>query len=90
MKVHVYDTHVKTMTGNYYHFDVLVDDAHKQQVLTFAKQYLQSIGVESANVRSQRCNFCHSETGREEVQECIVNTGYYIVPMQGCPVIEPS
>ncbi|WP_448567678.1 DUF2024 family protein [Thalassotalea ganghwensis] len=85
LKVHVFDTHVTTQCGNYYHFDVLVSDQNVKRATEFAERYMQQIGLADAEVVQKRCNFCHSETANHEVQKEIIKTGYYIIPMQGCP-----
>ena len=85
MKVHIFDTHVKTANGNYYHFDVLVSDATKTQATAFAQHYLDSIGVNDADIKQQAFDFCHSEMANPVVQQQIEATGYYIIPMEGCP-----
>ena len=86
MKVHIYDTHVKTENGNYYHFDVLVSDETKAKATKFAQLYLDSIGVSSADIKQNSCDFCHSEAANPAVQQEIEASGYYIIPMQGCPI----
>jgi len=85
MKAHIFDTHVKTANGNYYHFDVLVSDARKTQANEFALRYLDSIGINDADIKQQACDFCHSEMANPVVKQQIEATGYYIIPMQGCP-----
>ena len=61
MQVHVFDTHVNTASGHYCHFDVLVDDSHINSVKHFAEEYLKSIGIQTSEVKQNRCVFCHSE-----------------------------
>jgi len=87
MKAHIFDTHVKTANGNYYHFDVLVSDATKTQATEFAQHYLGSMGVVDADIEQQACQFCHSEMASPLVQQQIAANGYYIIPMQGCPKV---
>ncbi|GAA0817143.1 hypothetical protein GCM10009111_17980 [Colwellia asteriadis] len=79
MKIHVYDTHVHTTTGQYIHFDVLVDDDNVNHVAQYAKRYLDSLGVSTNNIEQSRCNFCHSEMAPPEVQENIVLHGHSIL-----------
>ncbi len=85
MKTHVYDTHVKTKNGDYYHFDVLVSDETIKNAGDYAKQYLTSIGIDNAEFSQNSCNFCHSEMANPKVKEAIEKNGFYIIPMQGCP-----
>lgn len=85
MKTHVYDTHVKTIKGDYYHFDVLVSDKTVKNVGEYARRYLESIGVDEAEVSQNSCNFCHSEVANPGVKSAIDGMGFYIIPMEGCP-----
>jgi len=86
MKVHVFDTHVSTANGNYYHFDVLVSDDTANQATEFAERYIKQLGLSETQISQKRCNFCHSEMANPEVQEEILKHGYYIIPLQGCPI----
>jgi len=85
MKVHIFDTHVTTANGNYYHFDVLVSDETAGRATEYAERYMKQLGLSEAEVDQKRCDFCHSEMANPEVQEEILRSGYYIIPMQGCP-----
>jgi hypothetical protein len=84
MKIHVYDTHVKTTAGQYLHFDVLVDDEHISSVQTYVRSYLTSMGLAPAQITSNSCLFCHSEIANREVQAIINKDGHYILPLSGC------
>ena len=84
MKVKIYDTHVNTNDA-YYHFDVVVQDSSQEEVENFAKKYLEAIGVEKAEIRQERCLFCHEELANQGAIDAIERRGYYIIPMQGCP-----
>jgi hypothetical protein len=79
MKIHVYDTHVHTTSGQYIHFDVLVSNENIKQVDQYAKQYLASLGVKVDNIKQSHCDFCHSEIANPEVQNNIANQGYSII-----------
>ncbi|GHF89686.1 DUF2024 family protein [Thalassotalea marina] len=79
MNVHVYDTHVYTIAGEYIHFDVLVDDHNKDKVQQFAETYLNSLGVSVDRIKQGHCNFCHSESANPEVQLQIEQHGYSII-----------
>lgn len=81
MKIHVYDTHVHTASGQYIHFDVLVNNENIKQVDRYAKQHLASLGVEVDNIKQSRCNFCHSETANPEVQDNITRQGHSIMSL---------
>lgn len=79
MHVHIYDTHVTTRSGEYLHFDVLVDDANVPHVTRFAEAYLKSLGIIDSQISQSRCNFCHSEIANPEVQLAIKNQGHSIL-----------
>lgn len=79
MKIHVYDTHIYTESGEYIHFDVLVNDENVTKVKEFATNYLNSLGIAVEQIKQSRCNFCHSEIANPEVQESIANQGYSII-----------
>jgi hypothetical protein len=87
MKVHVYDTHIRTSKGNYYHFDVLVSDETMHQAIEFAQKYIKKLGLSEAEIKQNNCDFCHSEMANPDVQNEILKNGYYIIPMQGCPKV---
>jgi len=85
MKTHIYDTHVTTSAGNYYHFDILVTDQSVDRVAEFGKLYLDSIGVSNAEIKQNECHFCHNEVANPPVQLELERNGFSIIPMQGCP-----
>lgn len=84
MKIHVYDTYVTTTAGQYLHFDVLVNEQNTLDVSKFAESYLHGLGIQSAQIKSNSCQFCHSEMANLEVQSKIQNNGHYILPLSGC------
>ncbi len=79
MQIHVFDTHVMTTSGQYIHFDVLVDNENIKKVELYAAQYLETLGVKIDNIKQSRCNFCHSELADLEVQDSIANQGHSII-----------
>ncbi|PAJ72502.1 hypothetical protein CJF42_20940 [Pseudoalteromonas sp. NBT06-2] len=81
MKIHVYDTHVKTAQGQQLHFDVLVDDDHQSRVEEFAKKHLKNLGIDNAKIATSSCQFCHSEVANPEVQAIIKRQGHYVLPL---------
>lgn len=82
MNIHVYDTHVHTQSGEYLHFDVLVNDQNVPHVERYANAYLSSLGIEKGAVKQGRCQFCHSEIATPEVQAQIIKQGYCILPLR--------
>ena len=86
MKIDVYDTYAVSHAGQMLHFDVLLPhDAGKEAALRYARAFLESIGEAPDALRSERCNFCHSEPAHPIVEAAIVQTGHYILQMEGCP-----
>ncbi len=83
MKVQVFDTHVRTKENKYYHFDVLVENASKDEVIVYVKEFLDSIGIQNANIKQKICEFCHVESAPLEVQKEIKKCNYYILKMEG-------
>ena len=79
MKIDVFDTHVYTKSGQYIHFDVLVNKDNIENVDQYAKQYLAGLGVKIDNIKQSNCNFCHSEIANAEVQGNIASQGYSII-----------
>lgn len=79
MKIYVYDTHVHTASGQYIHFDILVNDENISQVKQYAEGYLASLGIQVENIEQNRCNFCHSEIASPEVQKNISTQGHSII-----------
>jgi hypothetical protein len=79
MNIHIYDTHVHTASGEYVHFDVLVNDENIVQVKQYAEKYLASLGIPIDNISQSRCNFCHSEIANPEVQQNILMQGHSII-----------
>lgn len=89
MQVLVFDTHVNTEKGDYYHFDVLVNEANIDKVKDYVAGYLARIGVQAKEVKTSRCAFCHTESGNQTVQAAIAAHGHFILPMEGCPKPQP-
>jgi hypothetical protein len=79
MKIHIYDTHVHTTSGEYIHFDVLVNDDNISHVRKYADEYLASLDIKLEQITQGRCNFCHSEAANPKVQEDILIQGYSII-----------
>ena len=85
MKFHVFDTYVKSNDGNTMHFDVITDKKDSTIAISFAKEWLESIGEKNAKVTTEECKFCHSESVAEDIEIEIMTKGYFIVKMEGCP-----
>ena len=85
MNFHVFDTYVKSNDGNTMHFDVITDKKDSTIAISFAKEWLESIGEKNAKVTTEECKFCHSESVAEDIEIEIMTKGYFIVKMEGCP-----
>ena len=85
MDFHVFDTYVKAKDGKTMHFDVVTDKKETQKAITYAKEWLKTIGEENAVVTTEECRFCHTQTVPEEIEIEIMTNGYFISKMEGCP-----
>ncbi len=86
MRIDVYDTHATSKNGSTIHFDVfLPHGGNKETALRYARQFLDAIGESSEGLKSERCNFCHTESASSVVAESIERSGHYILQMEGCP-----
>ena len=86
MKIDVYDTYATTKVGKTIHFDVfLPNGGSKETALQYARAFLESIGEAADALKSERCNFCHSEGAHPVVETAIAKSGHYILQMEGCP-----
>ena len=84
MGFHVFDTYVKSKDGHVMHFDVITDKNNIENAITFAKEWLNSIGEKEAIVTTKECRFCHTQSVSEEVEIDIMTNGYFIAKMEGC------
>ncbi|MBL8013134.1 MAG: DUF2024 family protein [Candidatus Omnitrophica bacterium] len=86
MKIDVYDTYATSTKGKIIHFDVLLQSGGtKETALQYARSFLTSIGEKADALKSERCNFCHTETAHPVVEVAIAKSGHYILQMEGCP-----
>ena len=85
MEFHVFDTYVKAKDGHTMHFDVVTDKKDNDAAIQYAKKWLSSIGEEGAQVTTEECKFCHSQTVPDEIEIDIMTDGYHIAKMEGCP-----
>ena len=82
---HVFDTYAKTSKGKTLHFDVVLDEQDQQKALSYAKEWLKTIGQEDATVTLENCYFCHSVEAPTELRQQINEQGYAIHKLEGCP-----
>ena len=84
MTIKVFDTHVRTRTGRYLHFDVLIEGNDAEKAQAHARQYLLEKGLTDEDIAQSECHFCHVEPGNPVVAQAISQQGYYILELQGC------
>ena len=84
MEIHVYDTYVKAADGHTMHFDVLTKEKDHDKAMSYAKEWLGTIGEGNSNVTTEECRFCHSQGASEPVETEINQKGYFIQKMEGC------
>ena len=85
MDFHVFDTYVKAKDGHTMHFDVVTDTRDTAKAVSFAKEWLKSIGEETSAITANECKFCHTQSVPEEMEVEIMTDGYCISRMEGCP-----
>nr|WP_321233346.1 DUF2024 family protein [uncultured Psychroserpens sp.] len=86
MKVSVWDTYVKRDDGNVMHFDILVpsDVTDETIIFRFGNEYLRHKSIHNAVVSTKECRLCHMEYATQEVEEAILEKGYFILEMENC------
>lgn len=85
MDFHVFDTYVKSKDGHTIHFDIVTDKRNTENAISFAKEWLKSIGEESSKVTTEECKFCHTQSVSEDMEIEIMINGYFVSKMDGCP-----
>lgn len=85
MEIHVYDTYVKAADDHTMHFDVITGEKDHDKAIEYGKEWLKSIGQEDAKMTTKECKFCHSQHAPEPVEQAIMEKGYFIQKMEGCP-----
>ena len=85
MEFHVFDTYVKSKDGHTMHFDIFTDKNNTEKAISFAKEWLKSIGEESSKVTTEECTFCHTQSVSEDIEIEIMTNGYFVSKMEGCP-----
>lgn len=84
MSVKVFDTHVRTKDGRYLHFDVLIDSNDPELAKSYARRFLDELGVQDEDISQNECRFCHVEPTNPVVAEAISRQGHFIIKLQGC------
>lgn len=90
MNVDVYDTYARTQDGHRIHFDVFLPaggGARNDGVAAaIARRWLGSIGLNPDRTELEQCRYCHSEAVNPEVRTQLESQGWFVLPMEGCPV----
>ena len=86
MDFHVFDTYVKAKDGHTMHFDVVTDNSDLEKAISYAKEWLATIGEQESQVTSEECRFCHTQSVPEDIEIEIMTSGYFISKMEGCPL----
>ncbi|MEQ1595188.1 MAG: DUF2024 family protein [Casimicrobium sp.] len=86
MRISVYDTYAQRPDGLLMHFDVLVPSDLNDQaaVLRCGQTYLASKGLSPSILKSEKCNFCHTESANAAVEQEIVANSFAIIEMENC------
>ena len=85
MDFHVFDTYVKAKDGHTMHFDVVTDNSSVEKAISYAKEWLNTVGEENSKVTTEECKFCHTQSVPEDIEIEIMTNGYFISKMEGCP-----
>lgn len=85
MDFHVFDTYVKAKDGHTMHFDVITDNSDVEKAISFAREWLNTIGEENSKVTTEECKFCHTQSVPEDIEIEIMTNGYFISKIKGCP-----
>lgn len=85
MDIDVYDTYARTAEGKVLHFDILLPCGEDASAMQYANDWLQCIGIPQGTVRLDKCNYCHTENATADVVQHILQYGYFIIQMEGCP-----
>lgn len=86
MEIHVFDTYIKSKDGKTMHFDIITSGKKDlKQALEYGRKWLESIGEGNAKLTGKECEFCHSQSAPEAIEQAITKDGYYIQKMEGCP-----
>ena len=85
MDFHVFDTYVKAKNGHTMHFDVVTDNNNVEKAISYAKEWLNTIGEGNSKVTTEECKFCHTQSVPEDIEIEIMTNGYFISKMEGCP-----
>jgi Domain of unknown function (DUF2024) len=86
MECAVYDTYVTKKDGRIMHFDVIVEaSTPHEKAIEYGKEFLQQVEQGGQKMTQEECQFCHIQEAPPMVEKNIIDNGYYIQKMEGCP-----
>lgn len=87
MKIDIFDTYVTHQDGKTMHFDVLLpqSSSSSEKAVQYAMKWLKQIGIQSDDIKLNKCSYCHSESSHPEIESSLTTQGYAIFQMEGCP-----
>lgn len=86
MQVAVWDTYVKRDDDKVMHFDILVESKLTDTgiIFQYGKEYLAGKPFTTGALTMNECKFCHIEQASDELQQKILEKGFYIIEMDNC------
>lgn len=68
------------------HFDILVPAEIKDQetVLQYGRTYLAAKGLQPAELKAEKCSYCHMKSATALVEQEIAARGFAIREMENC------
>jgi len=87
MNIDIYDTYVRTAEHHLLHFYVLLPSGEGRKATLYAREWLCSIGKTAEEISLEICRYYHSEITSPEIQQHISAHRYFIIQMEGCPVL---
>ena len=86
MKIDIFDTYVTHLDGKTMHFDVLLPpNSTSEKAMKYAMKWLKETGIQSDDIKLNKCRYCHSESSTPEIEASLTTQGYAIFQMEGCP-----
>ena len=86
MQISVYDTYVQRPDGCRMHFDILVPSELKDHdtILQHGRTYLAAKGLHPAELKAEKCRYCHIELATSQVGKEVAERGFAVLEMENC------
>jgi len=68
MDFHVFDTYVKAKDGHTMHFDVVTYNNNVEKAISYAKEWINTVGEENSKVTTEEFKFCHTQSVPEDIE----------------------